>query len=721
MSTPGVPGSVFPPAELKLGSSWWTRQNPGSTVTAVYQCADFPAFHITLFLGTPPDTTSCSQVHATPNLPVFQNLHVWYGGDHNFHGGAEHFLKLKKQQRDNAHDWYKSHQPHIADLLTTAYEKLWAAKNAAYPVANPPVVTAQTATKPKAEKWEAAQKTAGQSSKQHQAEVHQRNEELRQVRELLDYASANFPDAEPAGKTVEFVYDYRKWSVPLSKVVTVWAPNKDKPGRIPQTPFTSLLSSCSVSALFFLHGDLKGAGRVAYAVDPGHCSALEFDVSTTDPVTVALRRQQKRLAHLEDHVVEPAGYAVDHVYLLFAGGSVPAEGWYAFDPGLSSSTAHDAAIGFKVTHNKLPRCVVRLDPDGTEFCPVELLTFVTAGSMDRKTSGTLEYPVPQNALTGWVKSLPRATYDAHTGTLSVGGLQTAFGHLQTAINTGKVTYKPEEARREYRMPAYFVTGGKSKEAFFDLSGLNLVPPAAGPAPKQAKLPQAKYDSGHELLVWPDTTKFPLPQTVLRTLPKISPEDASPDQCVRIGDAGVVYLLDLYEATPSCTVLGRLGDLIVLECPRGLRVATHVLPACETCDDVMVMDGGFIGWINGTVAYPLREYLLEHDLVITDGQKVADLTDADGRKWWHVKVQGTECWVGEHDLQQVVTRVGLQHDLQQVGTSGGLEDDLLLYEWVQQSRGAGIVLIVDDHAQTWLTNPAALSAAEPKPAESPSAN
>ncbi|WP_328616258.1 hypothetical protein OHS18_06090 [Amycolatopsis sp. NBC_00355] len=704
MSTPGGPGRPFPPLVLKLGNSTWTRQNPHSTVSAVYQCPEFSTFHITLILGTPLESTSCSQVHATPNLPAFKNLHVWYGGTDNFHPGAGNLVDLSKTSQTNALDWYRKHRSRIADLLDTAYHKLWAAKNAAYPAPAPPPAPAKTAAKSAPTRLDAAQKRAEQTARQHQTDVLELERDLVRVRELLAYTEANFPDARPGpDETVEFVHDYHKWSAPLDKLVTVWTVNQAEPNRIPDRSFKSLLAGTGLSDLRFLFGTLKHKGRVAYSVPAGECSRREFEVSDTDPVVVALRRQEKKLTHIERNPVRPAGYAERHVYLVHVGGVVPAEGWYAFDAGDTQETALEAALEFKLVTGELPRCVVCVDEDA--FCPIELLTFVGAGDLKPEQSGKKrDQPVPPSALTAWAETLPEASYDSATRTVTVEGLRFALDGRPEMLMT---TDNAADARKKYRIPAYFLRA-KGRKAFFDMAKLTPPDPEK-PLPEQLPpvgLPRARYDSGTQLLIWQDNTTFPLPRTVLDTLEPVSAKTATADRCVQLSGGKVIRLLDLYQATPTCTVIGRLGELLVVETATGVRVATHVLPACETCDDTMVMDGDFIGWINDTVAYPLRDYLLHRALVIPDCEKLRVLTDADDRTWWQVKVQGTDCWVGEDQLQHLFTTTF---------------DELQLFEWVRQSQEAGIVLIVDDDGGVWLANTSSLTTEEPPGVASPSPN
>ena len=135
MSNPQGINPQFPPAQLTLDGTVWTRENTYSTTSAVYKCPDHPTFHITLILRTPINTTMCTQVHATPNQLTFANLHIWYNGGDNFHEGAEHFKDLTKTQQNNAYSWYLDHNAVIQTLLNAAYSRLIAAKTAAFPPA----------------------------------------------------------------------------------------------------------------------------------------------------------------------------------------------------------------------------------------------------------------------------------------------------------------------------------------------------------------------------------------------------------------------------------------------------------------------------------------------------------------------------------------------------------------------------------------------------------
>jgi hypothetical protein len=679
----------FPPAQLLLDGTTWTRNNPYSQTSAVYQCPNHPTFHITLILKTPLNNTSCTHVHATPNQLTFQNLHLWYDGGSNFHDGAEHFKDLTKTQQNNAYNWYLANRGTIQTLLDTAYIRLTAAKTTVFPAAPAPAVIVHQAPPQQALAWNLAQQNAAASQKQHASAEEELNRKLRRVRKLLTYVSLTFPDAVlQSDKTFHFICDYRRWSAPLDSAVMVWAPSTDKPQQIPQSKFKALLVSCKPSDLFVLYGKLNDKGRVAWAVPRAACTEIALGDAGTDTEMQEIIRQKVKLDHVIANVITPEGYAPGHVFLPFVGGLIVQKGWYAFNPGHTDSKPLNVAIEFKLIANKLPRCVVQILPDSSSFCAFELLHFVHATELTKEQTTLFAETVPTDALSAWVKTLPTAEYD--NGIVTIDGLQ--FPLADEKIQAGA-----EIAYKMFKMPAYFVRQ-KGQRAYFDMAGLVPLDPQGEVQKSGKKIQRARYDEDSQLLTWSDKSVFPLPAMVLNTLSQVAdPESAAPAQCVRIitpsNNAGMVfYVLDLYEATPACTVLCMLGESYVLETSMGIRLATHLLQSCETCDDIMVMgDDGLMGWTHFTLTYPLKDYLKTSGLVITDCLKLTEVSSS-GAKWWKVRVLEAECWVCTVNLQQIVSTT---------------DDELQMLNWVIEAGGDGIVLITDGRG-TWMARASSFS-------------
>ncbi|HEX7302849.1 hypothetical protein [Lentzea sp.] len=591
-------GDQFPPATLDLNGTTWTRSNPHSTTSAVYQCPAHPSFHITLILKTPLKSTNCTQVHATPNQHAFRNLHVWLGGADNFHAGAEHFTDLTKPQQNNAYTWFLANGTTIQALLDSAYSRLRAAKTAFFPPAQV-AANAGPAPQKQATAWDAAQQNAEKAAVQHAAEEQKLQRKLGQVRRSLNYVSLNFPDAELHGdKAFHFVCDYAKWSAPLGEAVVVWAPPLNE---APQSKFKFLLEKYEVSELFFLYGALTGKGRVACAVPRSSCTKIELGGAGTSVVLREVVRQKKKLDHVVANVIEPYGYAPGHVFLPFIGGLVKKAGWYSYDPAGVHDIALHTAIEFKLDTNKLPNCLVQVFPNSAQSCALDLMRHVHATDLTKAHTGFMSYPWPDKAVNAWVQTLPEAEHK--NDVVLVDG-------LFFALKVHLVTPEAKIAYSTFGAPAYFLRSS-SKPAFFDLNGLT---PLDQPAWKTdpVKILQQEFDEARDV-------------------------------------------------TPSYAFRCMLDDAYVLETPDGVCLSTHLLRERETPDDVAVTDGGTsIGWVDLGLTYPLMDHLLVSGLVTTGSRKIAEFA-SHGTTWWKVDVEAAEYWVCTADLQQVVPFGDKDHD------------------------------------------------------------
>lgn len=662
----------FPPAQLKLDGTTWTRSNPGSQTSAVYQCPGHPGFHITLILATPLKNTLCTQVHATPNLVTFKDLHLWLHGGNNFHPGAEHFKDLSKPLQNTAYNWYLANSGTMQALLTSAHSRLRNAKDAAFPDA-PAAAAKSQAPEKQAAAWEGAQQKAETAAKQHASAEQELQKQLHRVRKLLNYVALTFPDATEKAGILHFICDYAQWSVPLAEAVAVWAPPKNE---VPQSKFKAMLSEHGVSGLFFLHGALAGKGRVAWAVPRVLCKYSDLDAPGDDSALQEIAWQRKKLDHVVANVIEPEGYASGHVFLPFIGSLVEKPGWYSYEPGHTCGDALTTAIEFKLRTNRLPRCIV--ETAGT-FCAFELMHFVHGTNLTKEQTGFLAESVPEAALATWAEALPEGKYDIKEKTVLIDGLVFALGDE-------KVTPEPRTAYGKFGMPAYFLrqTG---KKAYFDMTGLHQVGTGQPSEESEENVPRATHDTERGLLIWADKSTFPLPKAVLASLDDV-PKPIPPGKCVRIVSdtdkkGTVFYLRDLYDATPRCTALQPLGELYVLETSNGIRLATHVLRRCESSDDVMVMGGdGIIGWVDLTLTRPLVDHLETWELIVTGCKKLAEFSSG-GKTWWKVAVQGAEVWVSTLHVQQVVSA-----------------DDLQMYHWVLEADGDVLVFIKDGNGE-WM--------------------
>ncbi|MFD9703027.1 hypothetical protein [Lentzea sp. NPDC059081] len=687
-------GAQFPPAQLQLHGTTWMRTNNGSATSAVYQCANHPGFHLTLNLRKPLRTTVCGQVHATPNNPVFENLHLWRDGDHNFHQGAEHYNALTKPQQEAARQWYLTNRGFIQELLAAAYVRLSAAKTAAFPAAQASSAPAEPSKK-NAAKWEQAQENAAVSQKQHAAAEQRLQKRLLRVRKLLDHASLNFPDAmAQQDGTVHFVCDYSKWSISFHHLVVVWSSTKSQDKPLPDQKFKSLLSQNEVSRFFFVHGALTSKGRVAWAAPREHCTPVEMDDPGSHAAMQEIVRQRQKLEHLVANVVEPEGHAPGHVFLPSVGGLVKRSGWYFYNTHHTRDDASTMALDFNLKAKRLPRCIVRTNPGSGGFCAIELLTFVHPTKLTGEQTGTnLEYPVPDGALASWEKKLPEGEFDTKRKFVLVEGL---LFHLpdNRIENDRKKAY-------EFQKPAFFLRASNKKKVYFDMSVLEQLDPSQA-WKSDKKLRRAVYDQTSQLLSFPDKSTFPLPAEVFESLPWLPESEVTqPHLYMRIvigpndHKGQVVLVHDLHRATRQCVLLTMLGELYVIETSSGIRVATHLLQRCETRDDILVMhEDVFIGWIRLDLTYPLMEYLVSTRLVTPDCQMLGDVS-VNGTTWWQVVVYEVECWVRAEHLEQVTT------DL----------DEGQILKGVIDADGDGLVFVTDG-AGTWMTFLSRFSTQEP---------
>lgn len=291
--------------------------------------------------------------------------------------------------------------------------------------------------------------------------------------------------------------------------------------------------------------------------------------------------RQRKLEYVVANVIEPDGRAPGEVFLPFIGGLVERQGWYSYDQGRCHADARSAAV--ESGEDRVPRGVVRID-EGV-FCSLDLVRFARAAD-----------PVPETTLRRWAEEVLQAEW--RNGIALVDGLFFAVDDSE-AVSDAATAYvrfeKPVRIRR---------SGGKA--CYFDLGGRRPVRPPSDWPRRDAKIRRVRYDPGRGLLTWPDGSLYALPAKVLRSLPP-PPPSAPPERCLRIVGDGtdvVVYLHDLYDATPSCTLVGMRDDLYVLETSRGVRLATHIPRQVEKSSNVMVMSGGRrIGWIDLALTAP----------------------------------------------------------------------------------------------------------------------